>query len=166
MLACWERPPRGTYFSTIFRPNWVSVATAGSNTANAGIGQSSSLNWAYPTLLVSQTFSSILFGRLSDLVGRRWVFVLGNLVAFVGFLATGRVSERASISGLVRIASLNFIFFAHVEKGCFGRTWDRGASHWAIPSVGRACSGTSTVYGSGSFYVPPCASICNEPGNW
>ncbi|KAF4459763.1 MFS general substrate transporter [Fusarium albosuccineum] len=61
---------------------------------------STTIAWAYPTLLFSQALSAILLGRISDFVGRRWVFVLGNLIAFVGFLATGRVSDARSIVGL------------------------------------------------------------------
>ncbi|RDW57879.1 uncharacterized protein DSM5745_11397 [Aspergillus mulundensis] len=58
------------------------------------------LNWAFPTLLFAQAFSNVFFGRLSDYVGRRWIFIAGNLVAFVGFLSCSRVSHGYSISGL------------------------------------------------------------------
>ncbi|KAF5004109.1 hypothetical protein FDECE_9382 [Fusarium decemcellulare] len=64
------------------------------------LAPSTTIAWAYPTLLFSQALSAILLGRISDFVGRRWVFVLGNLIAFVGFLATGRVSNARSIVGL------------------------------------------------------------------
>ncbi|KAJ3533789.1 hypothetical protein NM208_g7827 [Fusarium decemcellulare] len=64
------------------------------------LAPSTTIAWAYPTLLFSQALSAILLGRISDFVGRRWVFVLGNLIAFVGFLATGRVSDARSIVGL------------------------------------------------------------------
>ena len=66
-----------------------------------GIGQVKQGLWTYPTLLFAQILSSVLFGRLSDYVGRRWIFLFGNLVSFVAFLGTARVKEGASIAGLV-----------------------------------------------------------------
>lgn len=58
------------------------------------------MNWAWPTILFTQTISTVLFGRMSDLIGRRYIFLFGNLVAFVGFLAGGRVKEPATATGL------------------------------------------------------------------
>jgi len=67
-----------------------------------GPGQTKALAFAGPTLLLTQTLSGVLFGRLSDFVGRRWVFIGGNLVACVGFVATGRVDNGSTVTGLVR----------------------------------------------------------------
>ncbi|OAG44400.1 hypothetical protein AYO21_01396 [Fonsecaea monophora] len=36
----------------------------------------------------------------SDFVGRRWIFVIANLIAFVGFIAVGRASTQSTIVGL------------------------------------------------------------------
>lgn len=58
------------------------------------------MTWAWPTILFAQTISTVLFCRMSDLIGRRYIFLFGNLVAFVGFLATGRVKEPATPTGL------------------------------------------------------------------
>lgn len=63
-------------------------------------GRSPAMNWAWPTILFTQTISTVLFGRMSDLIGRRYIFLFGNLVAFVGFLAGGRVKEPATATGL------------------------------------------------------------------
>ncbi|GAD95404.1 siderophore iron transporter [Paecilomyces variotii No. 5] len=65
-----------------------------------GVDQVKEGLWTYPTLIFAQAISSVFFGRLSDYVGRRWVFLFGNLVSFVEFLATGRAKEGSSIAGL------------------------------------------------------------------
>lgn len=66
-----------------------------------GIGQLKQGFWIYPNLIFAQIISSLFFGRLSDYVGRRWIFLFGNLVSFVSFLATSRVEQGATIAGLV-----------------------------------------------------------------
>ncbi|KAH0845931.1 hypothetical protein FOPE_11436 [Fonsecaea pedrosoi] len=76
--------------------SWNSLSTGISET----LGASPSLAWGYPTLIFSQALSSVLFGRLSDFVGRRWIFVIANLIAFVGFIAVGRASTQSTIVGL------------------------------------------------------------------
>jgi MFS family permease len=73
------------------------------------LGQSTSFDWAFPTLLFCQSISAVLFGRISDFVGRRWIFVGGNGVAFIGFLTCGRVSEPSTIVGMV--SSSDFLIF-------------------------------------------------------
>ncbi|KAL4910499.1 fungal trichothecene efflux pump [Aspergillus multicolor] len=79
-------------------PGWHLLLT--DMPATLGKDKVPTLNWAFPTLLFAQAFSNIFFGRLSDYIGRRWIFVAGNLVAFVGFLSCSRVSHGHSISGL------------------------------------------------------------------
>jgi hypothetical protein len=59
--------------------------------------------WIYPTFVFAQIASSIIFGRISDYVGRRWIFLFGNLVSFAGFLAGGRAHGATEITGLVGI---------------------------------------------------------------
>ncbi|KAL4806044.1 hypothetical protein BDV18DRAFT_160114 [Aspergillus unguis] len=56
--------------------------------------------WVYPTLIFAQILSSVFFGRLSDYVGRRWIFLFGNMMSFVAFLCVGRVNDGSKIAGL------------------------------------------------------------------
>ncbi|KAH8879174.1 MFS general substrate transporter [Thozetella sp. PMI_491] len=82
-------------------PSWNQITTSsGYVQTDLGPAEVGSLNWAWPNLLFSQTLSSILFGRLSDFIGRRWIFVCGNIVSAVGFIACGRSSDGRTISGL------------------------------------------------------------------
>jgi MFS family permease len=71
---------------------------------SVGPGEASAVAWAWPTLLFTQTLSCIFFGRLSDLVGRRFVFVIGNFIAFIGFLSAGRARNGSTVAGLVSLA--------------------------------------------------------------
>jgi MFS family permease len=65
------------------------------------LGGSTSVAWAYPALMFGQTLSSFLFGRVSDISGRRWVFISASLLGFVAALACSRVSSGSTIVGLV-----------------------------------------------------------------
>ena len=67
-----------------------------------GIAQLKEGLWIYPVLIFTQTLSSVFFGRLSDYVGRRWIFLLGNILSFIAFIATSRANGGATITGLVR----------------------------------------------------------------
>jgi MFS family permease len=44
-------------------------------------------------MTVTQTSTFPIIGRLSDLFGRRYFFLVGNLVAFVGLMICGRASS-------------------------------------------------------------------------
>lgn len=59
--------------------------------------------WVLPTLVSTQVLSSILFGRLSDYVGRRWVLIGGNCLALIGFLTVPRVSYGLKQAALVSL---------------------------------------------------------------
>lgn len=57
--------------------------------------------WIYPILIFTQILSSVFFRRLSDYVGRRWIFLFGNMLSFIAFIATGFANGGATITGLV-----------------------------------------------------------------
>ncbi|KAL4861927.1 major facilitator superfamily domain-containing protein [Aspergillus spectabilis] len=77
-----------------------------SSTVALATGGSTSVAWAYPALIFGQTLSSILFGKVSDISGRRWVFISANLLGFVAALACGRVSSGSTIVGLATFLGL------------------------------------------------------------
>ncbi|KAJ0420298.1 hypothetical protein BJY00DRAFT_313237 [Aspergillus carlsbadensis] len=62
--------------------------------------------WMYPTLLFTQVLSSLLGGRLSDYIGRRWVFLLGNIISFIGFICGGRANDASIIVGLTVLVGI------------------------------------------------------------
>ncbi|OQD77601.1 hypothetical protein PENDEC_c002G01964 [Penicillium decumbens] len=66
----------------------------------AGIQELKTALWIYPTIIFTQTLSSVFFGRLSDYVGRRWIFLFGNAVSIAAFLAAGRSNEGSTMTGL------------------------------------------------------------------
>lgn len=61
--------------------------------------------WIYPILIFAQILNSVFFGRLSDYIGRRWIFLFGNMLSFIAFIATGRANGGATITGLVSLAN-------------------------------------------------------------
>lgn len=67
----------------------------------AGVNEMRTALWIYPTIIFTQTLSSVFFGRLSDYVGRRWIFLFGNVASFAAFLAAGRSNEGPNLTGLV-----------------------------------------------------------------
>lgn len=81
--------------------NVTNFFPAAYNEFPAGIQEMRIALWFYPTLIFTQTLSSVFFGRLSDYVGRRWIFLFGNAVSVAAFLATGRSDEGTTMTGLV-----------------------------------------------------------------
>ena len=87
--------------------NVTNSVPAAYNEFPAGVHDLRSALWIYPTLMFTQTLSSVFFGRLSDYVGRRWIFLFGNAVSLAAFLAAGRSEQGVNMAGLV----YNAIFF-------------------------------------------------------
>lgn len=81
--------------------NVTNFFPAAYNEFPAGIQEMRTALWFYPTLIFTQTLSSVFFGRLSDYIGRRWIFLFGNAVSLAAFLATGRSNEGTTMTGLV-----------------------------------------------------------------
>ena len=53
---------------------------------NADIGPSKNIVWVNIGRLLAESCVFLLVGRLSDLFGRRWFFIGGNCVAFIGVI--------------------------------------------------------------------------------
>ncbi|KAL3443572.1 hypothetical protein BJX65DRAFT_311730 [Aspergillus insuetus] len=85
-------------------PSWNLLSPI-STTMPQVIGQDPPFRWAFPTLLLCQSASSLLFGRASDFVGRRWIFIGGNTLSFVGFIACSRAAESTTIVGLASLGT-------------------------------------------------------------
>jgi len=112
-----------------------------------GVVQIKKALWAYPSLIFAQSVSSIFFGRLSDYLGRRWIFLFGNFVSFVAFLATAQAKEGSTIAGLVSHESS----LANTEKLIFDaerpyRDRYRYSDLGSLASTRRACPNPSPIY--------------------
>ncbi|KAL3444131.1 fungal trichothecene efflux pump [Aspergillus insuetus] len=83
-------------------PSWNMLGTVIPQT----LGAETTFLWAFPTLMFCQSASAILFGRISDFVGRRWIFVGGNLLSFISFLSCGRAVDAAAITGLCALIGI------------------------------------------------------------
>ncbi|KAI1384229.1 putative siderophore iron transporter [Hypoxylon trugodes] len=53
---------------------------------NADIGPSSYISWVNIARTLALSFTYTILGRLSDLFGRRWFFIGGNIVALIGII--------------------------------------------------------------------------------
>ncbi|EXJ90178.1 hypothetical protein A1O3_03247 [Capronia epimyces CBS 606.96] len=67
---------------------------------------SAAVKWTTPTIFFCQSFSCFLCGRLSDLVGRRWVLLSGSVISFVGFLVAGRASTGSTLVGGIALIGI------------------------------------------------------------
>ncbi|KAJ0167262.1 putative MFS-type transporter C16A3.17c [Colletotrichum tanaceti] len=81
---------------------------------NADIGPSPYISWVNIARTLSLSFTYTVLGRLSDLFGRRWFFIGGNVVAFFGVVvcAVARNVETlivgAAVYGLGETVQLSF----------------------------------------------------------
>ncbi|CAK7231301.1 hypothetical protein SBRCBS47491_007883 [Sporothrix bragantina] len=68
---------------------------------NADIGPSANVTWVAISYTLCYSVSATLVGRLSDIFGRRWFFVLGNLFAVVASIlgATAHSISQLIVSG-------------------------------------------------------------------
>ncbi|KAI0184501.1 fungal trichothecene efflux pump [Xylaria flabelliformis] len=53
---------------------------------NADIGPSPYISWVNIGRTLALSFTYTILGRLSDLFGRRWFFIIGNVVALIGII--------------------------------------------------------------------------------
>ncbi|KAK2061716.1 fungal trichothecene efflux pump [Colletotrichum caudatum] len=81
---------------------------------NADIGPSPYISWVNIARTLSLSFTYTIIGRLSDLFGRRWFFIGGNIVAILGIIicAVAKNVETlivgAAVYGLGETVQLSF----------------------------------------------------------
>ncbi|KXH59317.1 fungal trichothecene efflux pump [Colletotrichum salicis] len=81
---------------------------------NADIGPSPYISWVNIARTLSLSFTYTILGRLSDLFGRRWFFIGGNVVAIVGIIVCAVAHNvetlivGAAIYGLGETVQLSF----------------------------------------------------------
>lgn len=64
---------------------------------NADIGPSAYISWVNIARTLSLSFTYTILGRLSDLFGRRWFFIGGNIVALVGIIVCASAKNVSSV---------------------------------------------------------------------
>ncbi|KAI0881601.1 trichothecene efflux pump [Annulohypoxylon maeteangense] len=81
---------------------------------NADIGPSPYIAWVNIARTLSLSFTYTILGRLSDLFGRRWFFIGGNIVALVGIIVCSAAQNvnsliiGSAIYGLGETVQLSF----------------------------------------------------------
>ncbi|KAI0203560.1 fungal trichothecene efflux pump [Astrocystis sublimbata] len=65
---------------------------------NADIGPSPFISWVNIGRTLALSFTYTILGRLSDLFGRRWFFIIGNIVALIGIVVC---STAQSVNALI-----------------------------------------------------------------
>ncbi|KAJ5909066.1 hypothetical protein N7495_001748 [Penicillium taxi] len=76
------------------------VSSIGTN-ISADMGNADGYVWFVPAWTISITCAFLLFGPNTDLLGRRWFLVLGNLICFVGhIIVASSTSTSQVIAGL------------------------------------------------------------------
>ncbi|KAK2011951.1 fungal trichothecene efflux pump [Colletotrichum eremochloae] len=81
---------------------------------NADIGPSPYISWVNIARTLSLSFTYTILGRLSDLFGRRWFFIGGNMVALLGIIISAVAQNvdtlivGAAVYGLGETVQLSF----------------------------------------------------------
>ncbi|KAI1618323.1 fungal trichothecene efflux pump [Exophiala viscosa] len=149
--AHYFRSPRflGTYLGFIF--SYAAGFLAYTMIANvlyvidADIGPSPQIIWVLLVFTVCQTVTFTIFGRLSDIFGRRWYYIGGNLLAIIGFIVS---SQAKSVNAVIGGSVLSGIGCGVQITGCV-------ISGELIPNAYRM-----TSYGIIASVLGPFEAIC------
>jgi len=112
---------------------------------NAELGPSKNITWVALAYTLGLSVGFLVVGRLSDIFGRRWFFIVGNFFAFVGAIVCATASTVEAVlggeilGGLAGAVQISFtvaiaelvpnkhrplwvaaIFFSSFEIACFG----------------------------------------------
>ncbi|KAJ5523217.1 peroxiredoxin prx5 [Penicillium frequentans] len=83
----------------------IPVVSAIGSSVSADLGDANGYVWFVPAWTISITCSFLLFGPNTDLLGRRWFLVMGNLVTFAGHIIiasaknTNQIIAGLAVSG-------------------------------------------------------------------
>jgi MFS family permease len=112
---------------------------------NESIGPSPNINWVALSYTLGLSVGFLIVGRLSDIFGRRWFFIIGNSFALIGSICSATATSVNAIiagntlGGLAGAVQISFtiaiaelvpnrhrplwivgIFFSSFEIACFG----------------------------------------------
>lgn len=141
---------QGFCFSAISAYLFLLLPTNVLTYINADIGPSSYISWVNIARTLALSFTYTILGRLSDLFGRRWFFIGGNIVALLGIIVcataqninslivgsavyglgeTVQLSFNVAVGELVpnkyRPMVLSFVFLTNAPIATFGPTIGR-----------------------------------------
>ncbi|EXJ77068.1 hypothetical protein A1O3_10226 [Capronia epimyces CBS 606.96] len=98
----------GTFFATVFSDMSAAgvYGMIGSilTQVNADLGNNVNILWVPCVYTLATSVGLLLFGRLTDLFGRRWFFIGGSLLAVIGSVVSSRAQDVATL-----IAGMLFI---------------------------------------------------------
>lgn len=72
------------------------MAAVGTEIATS-FGDVTGSNWYVASWIISITIAFMIFGANTDMLGRRWFLISGQVVCFVGHLITGTSHSNAQI---------------------------------------------------------------------
>jgi len=96
----------------------VFSAIQGEVALKAGIVSTSDVTWWMPLYLFCNASTQILFASNSDLFGRRWFLIVGNLMVFAGLIIIGAgvntkmIMAGCAVQGLVRNYSNDLAYWS------------------------------------------------------
>ncbi|OAP57920.1 hypothetical protein AYL99_08658 [Fonsecaea erecta] len=189
MLVDDERAPeaRGTTEDAIPRSYWYSARFLGTFTAiilskdagsggfslaapllsniNAEIGPDLDITWVSLSWTLTQGISTLLVGRLSDLFGRRWIFILGNLIGTIGAIFASQAQTVKQLIGatvLLGIAGGSQISYFWTISEIVPMRWRYVANAfiyvcsfttWLGPKIAYSFQTETTVGWRGCYYL-------------
>lgn len=71
---------------------------------NTDLGPSKNISWVALSNTLALSVAFLLVGRLSDIFGRRWFFIVGNMFAVVGNIVA---ATAGSMGALIAANALN-----------------------------------------------------------
>lgn len=134
------------------------VATAGP-TIISDLGGLSLYAWVFSGYILAQTVAMPIFGKLSDLYGRKRFFILGLLVFMAGSILSGVAQNIEELIIFRAIQGLGGGAFFPIALGIAGA---------AFPPAqrGRLTGIFSSVFGIASVVGPAVGSYLTEAINW
>jgi EmrB/QacA subfamily drug resistance transporter len=134
------------------------VATAGP-TIIADLGGLSLYAWVFSAYILTQTVAMPIFGKLSDLYGRKRFFFIGLLIFMVGSILSGASQNIYELIIFRGIQGLGGGAFFPIALSVIGVTFP--------PELrGRVFGAFSAVFGIASVVGPQAGSYLVEATNW
>jgi MFS family permease len=105
---------QGFCFSAISAYLFLILPTNVLTYINADIGPSNYIAWVNIARTLALSFTYTILGRLSDLFGRRWFFIGGNVVALIGIIVCATAQNvntlivGSAVYGLGETVQLSF----------------------------------------------------------
>lgn len=129
---------------------------------SADLGDPNAYVWFVPAWTIATTVSFMINGANTDILGRRWFLVGGNLICTVGHLIAG-ASKHSGNANLITAGMVLTGFGAgccQVRCTCMGPTWRRQTDRlcrWRHSPFRNSCRTNGAIWAS-SGLMPMCTS--------